>query len=210
MRRLADSTALKGRDLEEFRRRILTAANDLISDLGFDGTTMGMVAQELGISSKRLTGQYLDKQQILNELVGYHLDVLEGIRAFTRNDPELSPLQSMQREWKLMCEYMNNHQDTIQAFQQNQSNIAPWIGDRIKQLRSQDVELLEKACALKELQRVNSASLEAVLYGTLWSLIFELVQEQGRANFTVIPEMISSRVLAPLVHPGGGPYAPRF
>jgi len=203
MSRSVDSTVLKGWDLEECRWKILTAANDLISDLGFDGTTMEMVIEKSGVSSKRPTSLYFDKQQILNDLVGYHIDVLEGIRAYTRNDPELSPLQSMQREWELMCEYMSNHQETLQAYQQNQSNMASWVADRIKQLRSQDVELLEKACALMELPRVNASSLEAVLYGTLWGLIIELAQEQGRANFTVIPGMVYSRILAPLMHSSG-------
>ena len=181
------------RSSEGCRPRILTAANDLISEFGFAGTTMRMLANKSGRSVEVLEAEFSNKQQVLDELIGFHIDVLEGIRAFTRSDPELSPLQSMLREWELMCEYMNNHQGTLQAYQQNQSNMAPWIGDRIKQLRSQDIELLEKACVLKELPRVNASSLEAVLYGTLWSLILELVQEQGRSNFAVIPRMVSSR-----------------
>ena len=205
MRTPAGSNFFYDRDGEECRQRILTAANDLFSEFGFGGTTMRMVAEKSGFSTENLGAKYSDKQQILNELVGYHIDVLEAIRAYTRNDPELSPLQSMQREWKLMCEYMNNHQGTLQAYQQNQSNMAPWIGDRIKQLRNQDIELLEKACVLKELPRVNASSLEAVLYGTLWSLILELVQEQGRSNFAVIPGMVSSRILTPLMQSSGGP-----
>ena len=185
--------------MEECRRKILVSANDLFSEFGFDGTTMEIVAEKSGVSSKRLTGQYLDKQQILDELVGYHIDVLEGIRAFTRNDPEFSPIQSLLREWELMCEYMNNHQGTLQAYQQNQSHTAPWVRERIKRLRNQDIELLEKACALKELPRGNAASLEAVLYGTLWSLILGFNQNQGREDLTVIPDMVFSMVLAPLI-----------
>ena len=190
---------------EGCRPRTLTAANDLISEFGFAGTTMRMLANKSGQSVEVLEAEFSNKQQVLDELIGFHIDVLEGIRAFTRSDPELSPLQSMLREWELMCEYMNNHQGTLQAYQQNQSNMAPWIGDRIKQLRSQDIELLEKACVLKELPRVNASSLEAVLYGTLWSLILELVQEQGRSNFAVIPRMVSSRILTPLMQSSGGP-----
>jgi len=205
VRRSANSTALKARDLEEYRRRILVSANDLFSEFGFDGTTMEMVAGRSGVSSKRLTGQFFDKQQILDELVGYHIDVLEGIRAFTRNDPEFSPIQSLLREWELMCEYMNNHQGTLQAYRQNQSHIAPWIRKRIKRLRNQDIELLEKACALKELPRENAASVEAVLYGTLWSLIFGFNQYQGRDDLTVIPGMVFSIVLAPLIKSSGKP-----
>ncbi len=193
------------RSSEGCRPRILTAANDLISEFGFAGTTMRMLANKSGRSVEVLEAEFSNKQQVLDELIGFHIDVLEGIRAFTRNDPELSPLQSMLREWELMCEYMNNHQGTLQAYQQNQSNMAPWIGDRIKQLRNQDIELLEKACVLKELPRVNASSLEAVLYGTLWSLILELVQEQGRSNFAVIPGMVSSRILTPLMQSSGGP-----
>ena len=204
MSKAVDSTVLKDWDLEECRWEILTAASDLISDLGFDGTTMEMVTEKSGVSSKRLTSLYFDKQQILNELVGHHIDVREGIRAYTRNDPELSPLQSMKREWELMCEYMNNHQNILQAYQQNQPNMASWIRDRVKRQRSQDIDLLEKACALKELPRINPSSLEAVLYGTLWRLILEFSQNQGRENLTEIPGMVSSLVLAPLIQSRAG------
>ncbi|RLA19555.1 MAG: hypothetical protein DRQ56_05150 [Gammaproteobacteria bacterium] len=199
MRTSAGKKIFHDRGLKECRPRILSAANDLISEFGFEGTTMRMVADKSGLSVEKLKAEYSDKQQILNELIGFHLDVYEGIRIFTRTNPDFSPLQSFQREWELMCEHMNNNQETLLAYLQNQSNIASWIWDRINQLRSQDIELLEKACALRELSRVNAASLEAVIYGTLWSLIFEFVQEPGRANFTVIPGKVSSMVLAPLI-----------
>ncbi len=189
--------------LEEIRPRILNAASDLFSEFGYAGTTMSMLAVNSGVSEEMLKAEFPEKQQILNELIGFHIDVLEGIRAFTRNNPELSPLKSMLREWELMCEYMDNYRGTLQAYNQNRPIIAPWIGDRVNHFRSQDIELLEKACALKELPQVNAASLEAVLYGTLWGLIQESVQEQGGGNLTVIPGRVSSIVLEPLMHSSG-------
>jgi AcrR family transcriptional regulator len=203
MRKPADLISFYDSDLEERRPRILTAASDLFSEFGFADTTMMMMADKSELSLGKLKAEYSNKQQILNELMGFHIDVLEGIRAFTRNDPELSPLQSMLQEWELICEYLNNHQGTIQAFQQNQSNIAPGIRNRIERLRNQDIELLEKACALKELPVVNTASLEGVLYGTLWSLILEFTPRQEPASFTVIPGMVFSKVLAPLMQSSG-------
>ncbi len=203
MKKPADLTPFHDNSLEEFRPRILTAADDLISEFGFADTTMTMVADKSGLSLEKLKTEYSDKQQILNELMSFHLDVLEGIRVFTRNDPELSPLESMLREWELLCEYLNNHQETIQAYRQNQSDTASGIRTRIERLRNQDVELLEKASALKELPREDAVSLEAVLFGTLRSLIFEFVQEQGRENLTVIPGMVSSLVLEPLMQSSG-------
>ncbi|RKZ13457.1 hypothetical protein DRQ50_10420 [bacterium] len=196
----ADPTTCFDQNPLECRRKILVAANDLISEIGFDRTTMGMVAEKSGISLKMLTGRFSDKQQILDELVGHHLNILEGIRALTRSDPASSPLQCMKREWKLMCEYMNTYQGTVLAYQQNQPMVATRVQDRIKRLRDQDVELLEKACALRELPRTNTASLEAVLHGTLWTLILESVQEQEYGDFATIPDMLALRVLVPLIH----------
>ncbi len=137
-------------------------------------------------------------QQVLNDLVGHHLQVHEGIRALTRTDPDLSPLQSFLREWELMLEYLSNHRGTFQAYMQNQSNFDPWIKDRINLHRNQDIELLEKARDLKELPWVNATSLEAILHGALWGLLSEYVMNQSHTYFESIPRMVSSRVLEPL------------
>ena len=45
MRKSPDAKLSYDRDPKEFRPRILTAANDLISEFGFDGITMKMVAE---------------------------------------------------------------------------------------------------------------------------------------------------------------------
>ncbi|RLB61422.1 MAG: hypothetical protein DRH08_13950 [Deltaproteobacteria bacterium] len=179
-------------------QRILATANNLITEPGFDKVTMAEIAKRSEITIEQLEVYYSDKQQILDGLVGYHLGVCEGIRAFIRTDPNLSPLQRYQREWELILMYMSNHQATLQAYMQRQTDVAPWIQERIGQQRNQDIELLEEACDLRELQRVNPISLEAVLYGTLWSLILEYPPNRSSTDFEAIPGMVTARILNPL------------
>ena len=161
-----------------------------------DGEVPGPVVAPLG---EQMGDLYADMQQVLNDLVGHHLNVHEGIRALTRTDPDLSPLQSFLREWQLMLEHLSNHKGTLKAYLQNTSNFDPWIQERIIMHRNQDVELLEKARDLKELPRVNVRSLEAILHGTLWRLLTERVMKQGPADFETIPEVVSIKVLKPLL-----------
>jgi len=178
---------------------ILVAANGLIAELGYEQITMSMMAKRAEIPVEQLAEHYPNKQQILNDLVGYHLHVREGIRAFTHTDPALSPLQSYLRELELLLEYMSKHRRTLQAYMENLSEIDPCIEDRIDLHRNQDIELLEKARDLKELPQVNVTSLEAVLHGTLWALLGEYVVEHNGADFESIPREVSSRILEPLV-----------
>ncbi len=199
MRKSPDPKLFYDGDPEECRPGILTATNDLISELGFDGITMKMVAERSGLSTEKLEKEYSHKQQILNELIGFHLDVHEGIRVFTRTNPDFSPLQGFQREWELMCEHLSSHQEIIQAYKQYESDLDPWIEGRIKQHRDQDVDLLEKACDMKELPRVNVASLEAVLYGTIKNLILGSVHKRPRSHFIAFPGTVYSMILVPLI-----------
>ncbi len=185
--------------IKDVRQIILVAANGLIAELGYEQITMSMMAKRAGIPVEQLAEHYPNKQQILNDLVGHHLHVREGIRAFTRTDPDLSPLQSYLRELELLLEYMSKHRGTLQAYMENLSEIAPWIEDRIDLHRNQDVELLEKARDLKELPRVNATSLEAVLHGTFWGLLSECFTMTGTTDFEAIPGVVSSRVLKPLL-----------
>ena len=185
--------------IKDVRQIILVAANGLIAELGYEQITMSMMAKRAGIPVEQLAEHYPNKQQVLNDLVGHHLHVREGIRAFTRADPGLSPLQSYLRELELLLEYMSKHRGTLQAYMENLSEIDPWIEDRIDLHRNQDVELLEKARDLKELPLVNATSLEAVLYGTLWELISEHFTMTGTTDFEAIPGVVSSRVLEPLL-----------
>ncbi len=198
MRKLSESIPEQYEDDEGCRQRILAAANNLIAELGFDQVTMAEIAERSEITIEQLEVYYSDKQQILDGLVGYHLGVREGILAFTRTDPSLSPLQRYQREWELTLKYMSHHQGTLQAYMQHQTDVAPWIQERIGQQRNQDIELLEEACDLRELQRVNPISLEAVLYGTLWSLILEYPPNRSSTDFEAIPGMVTARILNPL------------
>jgi len=185
--------------IKDDRQMILVAANGLIAELGYEQITMSMMAKRAGIPVEQLAEHYPNKQQILNDLVGHHLHVREGIRAFTRTDPALSPLQSYLRELELLLVYMSKHRGTLQAYMDNLSEIDPWIEDRIDLHRNQDVELLEKARDLKELPRVNVTSLEAVLHGTLWALLGGYVVEHNGTDFESIPREVSSRILEPLV-----------
>jgi len=185
--------------IKDVRQMILVAANDLIAEMGYEKITMSLIVQRAGIPVEQLARHYANKQQILNDLVGHHLHVHEGIRALTRTDPSLSPLQSYQRELELVLEYMSNHRGTLQAYLENLSEIDPWIKDRIDLHRNQDVELLEKARDMKELPWVNAISLEAILYGTLWGLLREFVTKQSSTDFESIPRTVSSRVLEPLI-----------
>ena len=159
---------------------------------------MAEIAESSEISIEQLEVYYSDKQQILDGLVGYHLGVCEGIRAFIRTDPNRSPLQRYKKEWELMIIYMNDHQATLQAYMQRQTDVAPWIQERIGQQRNQDIELLEEACDLRELQRVNTTSLEAFLHETLWSLIQDYSQNQSSTGFKAIPGIVTERILNPL------------
>ncbi len=185
--------------IKDVRQIILVAANGLIAEFGYEQITMNMMAKRAGIPVEQLAEHYPNKQQILNDLVGHHLHVREGIRAFTRTDPALSPLQSYLRELELLLEYMSKHRGTLQAYMENLSEIDPWIEDRIDLHRNQDVELLEKARDLKELPRVNATSLEAVLHGTFWGLLSDCFTKPGTTDFEAIPGVVSSRVLKPLL-----------
>ncbi|MCK9995719.1 MAG: TetR/AcrR family transcriptional regulator [Candidatus Krumholzibacteria bacterium] len=201
MKKFKDPRTFECKNRDECCERILASANDLISEIGYEGMTMGMVAKRSGISMKRLLSQFHNKQNVLDELVVCHINIHEGIRAFTRTNPRNSPLQSFRIEWELLCEYMSHHVATLQAYMRYETDCAPWIRDRIELHRNQDIDLLEKACNLGELPPLNVASLESVLRGTVWNLIFKSAQKKEKpVDFSSIPREVSAMVLHPLMH----------
>jgi len=188
-----------GKRLIEKRRKVLVSANDLFSELGYENTTMAMISQKTGISLISLLFLYSRKQKILDALVGHHLDVHAGIRAVTRTNPANSPLTCFRKEWDLTCEYMTDYGATLIAFSRNKSHCASWIQNLQEMQRLQDVELLDKACAIGELPTVNVVSLESVLRGTLWHLVIESAEKEDYSNFSTIPTRVKSLVLDPLM-----------
>ena len=74
-------------DADKSRQEILLTASNLITEVGYEIVTLAMIAERAGIPMKQMEGLYADMQQVLNDLVGHHLQVHEGIRALTRTDP---------------------------------------------------------------------------------------------------------------------------
>lgn len=59
------------------RKRIVTAARQALTSSGYDGTTIGRIASELGISKAAIAYYFPTKDTFLEEFVGPLLDDLE-------------------------------------------------------------------------------------------------------------------------------------
>ncbi len=54
---------------EDRRKEILNVAEKLFGEMGFDQVTMAQIATEVGMSKKTLYVYFVDKKQLLNELI---------------------------------------------------------------------------------------------------------------------------------------------
>ena len=177
---------------------ILDTAHDLFVRLGYGGTTMQSLAEASGFSVGYLYKHFPGKQEILDALCAAHMDVYEDIRARTREDGLLTPLGRLQRELELICRHMAEHRALIPVYAQRETEMAPWMKERVARMRTEDVALLAEARERGEIPEVDPELLAAVLDGAVWGLLKTLAPSQHPDMFLRIPQFIDDLILQPL------------
>lgn len=189
----------RGREHQARHQSILKAANDLFVTDGFHGTTMQMISDLSGFSVGYLYKHFPSKQDILDELSAEHLDVYEGLRAYTRSNPDLSPLDCLRQELDLLVNYMSQHRSILTVFAERDTHKARHLEARILQHRRQDAQLLEKAMMLNEVPKCDATMLSIAIDSAIWGLLKEMVADPDDDAFNAIPAFIDAMVFKPLV-----------
>lgn len=154
------------------RSLILKAALDLISENGFHGTPMSLVAQEANVGVGTIYRYFASKEELINEL--YKEVKVNETKAVGRGYSEALPIRERFRQiWLNLAKYFLQHPKEFQFLEQYSNS--PYITSLTKQ---ESARLLEPIVGFfryaQEQQIIKDIPLEiltSMVYGALVSLV---------------------------------------
>ena len=123
----------------EYRRRILTKANDRFFNLGFARVTMDDLAAELGMSKKTLYKYFPSKIELLKAVVQEFMQYVITEQDRILNDPKLDYEARLSAFMKLLADVLSR---INQALIRDVQRVAPEVWDMIETVRQQRIDTL--------------------------------------------------------------------
>lgn len=189
------------RQEREWRRRhrdILDAATRLFLDLGFNGTTMQMIAEEAEYSVGYLYKHFPGKEHLLLEIIGDQLEILEGIRRDNRTRFKGRPLRVLKENVRQIALQLHGKAPLVSLFLAPGPSRLRIVRERLDRYRAEDAQLMDEAVALGLLAPCDSGLAAAVYNGVIWGLIRLLIETDRFDRLAEIPGIVETLVLVPL------------
>ena len=125
---------------------ILGSAIDLFAAKGFDGTTVGDIAERCGLTRTNVYYYYPSKEQIYTEIIE---NVIEGWdRAFEEISPDREPRDAIEAYVRAKVEYSRSHGVESRFFASEILRGGKFISDR--QRRHMRQVTRERACVIRK------------------------------------------------------------
>ena len=102
---MAESVALKGMCQEEKRSFMLDKAHEVILEVGYNRTTLDMLAEKIGVSKGTISYHFKNKDELLAQTVEYLSEVIvSNIKLLPKgeNEPKQRLINFIERLW---CSY---------------------------------------------------------------------------------------------------------
>jgi AcrR family transcriptional regulator len=127
------------------RTHILSIAEQLFADNGFDGTSVRDIAQHANVNLAMISYYFGSKEKLLEALIeeraGYTLGLLEELS----KNPELNPWEKMERYVDFYVDkVMNNFRFHCIMHQQNTNCRSPEIRELITNIKFRNLEQVKK------------------------------------------------------------------
>lgn len=122
-------------DIEALKRsRILAAAVELFYENGYENTTLGAVAERLGVTKTVIYGHFSSKSELLAEICSRGIETsLHAIDSVM--SAEASPTEKLELLGRRFVAAVLESQMHIAIFSREEKNLAPADFERISQMR---------------------------------------------------------------------------
>ena len=186
------------REWRRRRREILEAARELFMENGYAGTTMQEIAEHSEYSVGYIYRHFAGKKELAEEILQEHLDIYLRIRREVREDRNLSPLESLRHEIRLMSEHLADHPGLVAIFKGSDDFDTTSKQTLLKKFRQEDIEQFQHAMDTGEIHHGDPTLLAAACDGIIWGLV-QLIHESGRPErYVEIPAIVEELLLAPI------------
>jgi AcrR family transcriptional regulator len=135
-------SALKSTRRELLRESILEAASNLFIQRGFQGTSMGDIAEAMGATRTALYYYFRNKEAILQELVS-EVTVMAGTLASQAADPQADPAQALRQMVKQHARLILGHPVQFRVVERNEENLPAPLRKSAQAARRQVLDRFE-------------------------------------------------------------------
>ena len=96
--------------------KIIQAATKLMSEKGYHGTTLQMVADEVGVSKAAVVHHFKSKEGLISAIVEKYLPSASKEIIEITKDEKLSGIEKLKKYLKLHIRHVDEHRDVINLY----------------------------------------------------------------------------------------------
>jgi AcrR family transcriptional regulator len=123
-------------EVEERRRQLLQRGAELFTRYSYDELSMRTIAREAGISKALLYHYFPSKQAFFQATLS---QAAEELRARTEPDPELPPLEQLQRSLEAFLELIDENAPAYRKLMQSATSV-PEVNELVNDIRTRTAQ----------------------------------------------------------------------